>query len=156
MQSHGQLGLNADLLDNKHASAFALAAAAHAPVTLDSNADALLSLSTQALGLDTQVKNTVLVGPTTGADAVPTFRALVVADIPAAFMDADWELGVGTNALQQPSAEARGVSCIAEGASFAGGQALAYSAYNSGVFTMTTTISAANVRVADTIWAQVS
>ena len=58
------------------------AAAHHALVSLDANADTLLSLSTQALGLDTQVKNRVLAGPATGADAVPTFRALTVADVP--------------------------------------------------------------------------
>jgi hypothetical protein len=55
----------------------------HAAVTLDVNADTLLSLSTQALGLDTQTANRVFAGPTTGAAAVPTFRALVAADIPA-------------------------------------------------------------------------
>ena len=33
--------------------------------------------------LSTQVKNTVLAGPTTGVDAAPTFRILVAADIPA-------------------------------------------------------------------------
>lgn len=58
--------------------------AGHAAVTLDVNADTLLSLSTQALGLDTQVANTVLAGRVdAGAAAVPTFRALVAADIPS-------------------------------------------------------------------------
>jgi hypothetical protein len=55
----------------------------HAAVTLDVNADTVLSLSTQALGLDTQVANRVFSGPTSGAAAVPTFRALVAGDIPA-------------------------------------------------------------------------
>lgn len=52
-------------------------------VTLDSNANAnLLSLTIQQIGLDTQVANRVFVGPTSGGAAVPTFRALVDADIP--------------------------------------------------------------------------
>jgi hypothetical protein len=57
--------------------------AQHNAVTLDTNADTILSLSTQALGLDTQTANRVWAGPTTGAVAVPTFRALVADDIPA-------------------------------------------------------------------------
>jgi hypothetical protein len=55
----------------------------HAAVTLDANADTLLSLSTQALGLDTQAATYVFVGPTSGVAAVPTFRALAATDIPA-------------------------------------------------------------------------
>lgn len=51
-------------------------------VTLDTNADTILSLSTQEIGLDTQAANTILAGPTSGAAAVPTMRALVDADIP--------------------------------------------------------------------------
>ena len=57
--------------------------ASHAAVTLDADADTLLSLTGQELGLDTQAANTVLAGPATGADAVPTFRALVAADYQA-------------------------------------------------------------------------
>jgi hypothetical protein len=60
----------------------AIVAASHAAVTLDANADTLLSLSTQALGLDTQAKNRIFAGPGTGVDAAPTFRALVSDDIP--------------------------------------------------------------------------
>lgn len=71
--------------------------AAHVAITLDANADALLSLSTQTLGLDTQTANTVLVGPATGTVAVPTFRALMTADIPALaatkISDFDTEVG---------------------------------------------------------------
>ena len=59
-----------------------LGATEHAAITLDANADTLLSLSTQELGLDTQAANHILSGPTTGGDAVPTFRALVDNDIP--------------------------------------------------------------------------
>lgn len=43
------------------------------PVTISGNVQA---------SLKTQVKNTVLAGPTTGANAAPTFRALVLADLP--------------------------------------------------------------------------
>lgn len=55
----------------------------HAPVTLDVNADTVLSLSGQALGLDTETANYVWAGPTSGGVAIPSFRALVDADIPA-------------------------------------------------------------------------
>lgn len=59
-------------------------AAGHVAVTLAADADTILSLSTQEIGLDTQTANTVLAGPTTGVPADPAFRALVDADIPAA------------------------------------------------------------------------
>jgi hypothetical protein len=55
--------------------------APHDAVTLDANADTVLSLTDQAIGLDTQTANTVLAGPVTGADAVPTFRALASTDL---------------------------------------------------------------------------
>ena len=71
------------------------ATALHNAVTLDANADTLLSLSTQALGLDTQTANTVLSGPTTGAAAVPTFRALVLADVTCLDAELDWRLRYG-------------------------------------------------------------
>lgn len=58
----------------------------HVAVTLDANADTLLSLSVQELGLDTQLANLVFSGPAAGGAAVPTFRSLVDADIPAAIM----------------------------------------------------------------------
>ncbi len=57
-------------------------AGGHNAVTLDVNANTLLSLSTQELGLDTQVANLIFSGPGTGANAVPTFRALVDNDVP--------------------------------------------------------------------------
>jgi len=56
--------------------------AGHAAVTLAADADVLLSLSTQEIGLDTQTANTVFAGPITGEAADPTFRALVAADVP--------------------------------------------------------------------------
>lgn len=54
----------------------------HPAATLDANADALLSLSTQELGLDTQSANRVFAGPSSGAAAEPCFRSLVHADMP--------------------------------------------------------------------------
>lgn len=54
----------------------------HSAVTLASDADVLLSLSTQELGFDTQTSGTALMGPTSGAAADPTFRRLVNNDIP--------------------------------------------------------------------------
>lgn len=58
------------------------AGAGHAAVTLAADADVLLGLSTQQLTLDSQAANRVFAGPTTGAGADPTFRALVAADVP--------------------------------------------------------------------------
>lgn len=52
------------------------------PITLDTNADALLSLTDQTLGLDTETANKVFSGPISGGVAVPTFRSLVTADLP--------------------------------------------------------------------------
>ena len=69
-------------------------AAIHNAVTLDANADTLLSLSTQELGLDTQVANTILAGPNAGGDAVPTFRVLVAADIPALGANPSQDIGL--------------------------------------------------------------
>jgi len=57
------------------------AAGGHAAATLDSNAETLLSITTQELGLDTQTANYVFAGPVSGGAAVPTFRALVAADV---------------------------------------------------------------------------
>ena len=58
----------------------------HNPVTLDTDADTLLKLTNQELGLDTQTANRVFAGPATGAAAVPTFRALVAADLPGTYV----------------------------------------------------------------------
>ena len=58
------------------------AADGHDLVTLDANADTILSLNVQELGLDTQAANTVWAGPASGAAAVPAFRALASGDLP--------------------------------------------------------------------------
>ena len=55
----------------------------HDAVTLAADADTVLNLTGQEIGLDVQVANTVFSGPVAGAPADPTFRALVAADIPA-------------------------------------------------------------------------
>ena len=55
----------------------------HAAVTLAADADTILSLSAQELGLDTQTANIVFAGPTSGGAADPTFRSLVTADLPS-------------------------------------------------------------------------
>jgi hypothetical protein len=72
------LPIDASNTDTEVASAVSLK---HAAITLDTNADTILSLSTQALGLDTQAANLALMGPTSGAAAVPAFRSLVAADV---------------------------------------------------------------------------
>ncbi len=53
----------------------------HDAVTLSTDADVLLGLSTQQLTLDSQTANTVFAAPN-GSAGDPTFRALVDADIP--------------------------------------------------------------------------
>jgi hypothetical protein len=58
-------------------------AASHDPVTIDADAAAILDLTDQEIGLDTQTANYVFAGPATGAADEPTFRALVAADLPA-------------------------------------------------------------------------
>lgn len=54
---------------------------AHAAVTLVASAAVLMDLTGQAISLDTQTANYLFVGPTTGAAAAPTFRAMVDADL---------------------------------------------------------------------------
>lgn len=53
----------------------------HNAVTLASDADVLLGLSTQQLTLDSQTANRLFAGPTSGGAADPTFRAIVQADL---------------------------------------------------------------------------
>lgn len=59
-----------------------IAIVVHDPVTLAASATPILGLSTQEISFDAQSANTVLAGPTTGAAASPTFRALVADDLP--------------------------------------------------------------------------
>ena len=75
-------GTGITLTENNDGGNETLSVIGHVPITLDVNADTLLSLSTQTLGLDTQTANKVFSGPALGAAAVPTFRSLVVGDIP--------------------------------------------------------------------------
>ena len=66
----------------------ALSTGGHDAVTLEASLGTnLLNLSTQELSLDTQTANLVFAGPTTGAAAVPSFRAIVPADVPQLFAD---------------------------------------------------------------------
>lgn len=59
----------------------------HNSLTLSSYLDDILSVDTyQVLDLATEIANTVLAGPTSGAAARPTFRALVNADLPSAIV----------------------------------------------------------------------
>ena len=55
----------------------------HTAVTLSAGLESnLLSLSTQELGLDTQMAHYVFAGPATGDPAAPSFRLLIATDIP--------------------------------------------------------------------------
>jgi hypothetical protein len=58
--------------------------AAHNAITLGTDADVLLGLSTQQLTLDSQTANYVFAAPN-GSAGDPTFRALVAADLPYTF-----------------------------------------------------------------------
>lgn len=63
-----------------------------------------------------RVANTVLAGPATGADAAPTFRALVAADIPSltASKISDFDTQVRTNRLDQLAAPTASVAFNAQ------------------------------------------
>jgi len=91
----------------------------HAAVTLDANADTVLSLSTQALGLVTQTANKLFGGPASGAGAVPTFRDIVNADIPSTTITAGKLSATATNILFGRSTGGAGageeIACTAAG-----------------------------------------
>jgi hypothetical protein len=78
----------------------------HNAVTLTTAADVLLGLSGQIIDLDTQSINVVFAGPSSGGSGVPTFRALVVADIPSLTHDkiSDFDAGVRSNTLNDMAA----------------------------------------------------
>tara|TARA_R100000657_G_C4673712_1_gene118828 strand:- start:411 stop:1571 length:1161 start_codon:yes stop_codon:yes gene_type:complete len=63
---------------------------------------------------DTRAANTVLSGPTSGSDAAPAFRALVVADIPTltASKVSDFDAQVRTNRLDQLASATNPVSGV--------------------------------------------
>ncbi len=77
----------------------------HDAVTLAASATSILGLSTQEVSFDTQTANYVLAGPTTGAAAAPTFRAMVAADLPAitSALALSWDLSSFTLTLPVPS-----------------------------------------------------
>jgi hypothetical protein len=81
---HNNLGgLQGGTVDEYYHLTSAQVSALHDAMTLGVSADTLLGLTGQELSLDTQTSAYVLAGPTTGAPAVPTFRALAATDIPA-------------------------------------------------------------------------
>lgn len=64
----------------------------HDAVTLTVEADNVLSLSTQLIGLDTQAANYIFAGPLSGSSTGPSFRALADADIPSLITrDIEWD-----------------------------------------------------------------
>jgi len=76
----------------------------HVELTLAADLASILGISaSQELSLDTQAANVIFAGPTTGADADPTFRAMVAADLPASVVETtdanyvDLTDGGGTN-----------------------------------------------------------
>jgi len=84
--------------DGAGGSAWEDAPGGHDAVTLAADADTILGLSTQQITLDTQAANTVLAGPESGAAADPTFRALVVDDLPADVLTATEHTAIGNSA----------------------------------------------------------
>lgn len=75
---------------------YAPIAGAHSAVTLATDAQAILNLSPQEIGLVAQPANRVFAGPASGADADPTVRALVAADLPAATESAQGAVELAT------------------------------------------------------------
>jgi len=84
--------------DGSGGAAWEDAPGGHDAVTLAADADTNLGLSTQQITLDTQAANTVLAGPESGAAADPTFRALVVDDLPADVLTATEHTAIGNSA----------------------------------------------------------
>jgi hypothetical protein len=73
------------IADAAASSATVSSVALTAPTDIfDVTGSPITTTGTLAVALKTQAKNLVFVGPATGADAAPTFRALVAADLPIA------------------------------------------------------------------------
>lgn len=65
---------------NTDAQVAAAVTASHAAVTLDADAQTLLNLSTQAIGIPTKSANLIWASPASGGAAVPTWRKIIEAD----------------------------------------------------------------------------
>lgn len=78
----------ADVLTPAEHTAIGNGAPHHAAITLSADVDKVLSLSTQQLTMDVQDANKFLAGPVGGVAAVPDFRYINVADLPAHTHDA--------------------------------------------------------------------
>ena len=72
------------------------------------------STGTLAVTLATQAANLVWAGPTTGAAATPTFRALVAADIPAASLSIAWSQLTSVPSTFTPSSHTHPASQITQ------------------------------------------
>lgn len=80
---------------------------------------------TIALDLTTQIANKILSGPATGANAIPTFRALVAADIPSLSYDASGAAAAAqAAAISTASADATTKANAAQAAAIAASQPL--------------------------------
>jgi len=82
-------------------------------IGLTTHVSGLLPVANGGTGVATATANTIFAGPTTGAAAAPSFRALVVADIPALTTGSSILYGNGTGGFSNVT--------IGSGISFAGG-----------------------------------
>lgn len=80
--SGGNLFWNGSLVTTAAGVGTVTSVALTAPGIFSVSGSPVTGAGTLAFSLTTQVANTIFAGPTTGADATPTFRALVDADIP--------------------------------------------------------------------------
>jgi hypothetical protein len=98
----GDAAAAGDALNRRTADVrYAPLAGAHAAVTLGADADGLLELAGQQITLAAQGANQVFVGPVSGADAEPMFRALAAADLPGASESAPGAVVLATQAEQE-------------------------------------------------------
>jgi len=83
---------NGTVTDNADGTGSLSSGGGHDAVTLGTDADVLLGLSTQQLILDSQAANLIFAGPGSGAAADPTFRSLVDDDVPNTITASNYQL----------------------------------------------------------------
>lgn len=92
----------------------------HDAVSLAAAAQAVMDITGQDIDLDTQSANIVFAGPTSGGAAKPTFRALVVADLPGDLTHDEVTLEAAAAVLLALSEQALDLNTQAANVLFAG------------------------------------